>query len=54
MIWILLNILVTLVSMPFVIKKEDWKLSNCFIYFIIVFGFTPLIGIPLFIFASKL
>lgn len=54
MVWILIDILITLVSMPFVIKDVDWNLKNCFLYFIIVFGFTPVIGIPFFIFASRL
>ena len=49
--WTFLEIIITLITMPFFIKANDWCWGACLIYIGCCMLFTPLVGIPVYLFA---
>lgn len=50
----LLNALITIMTMPLVVRRENWHGVVFLMYFVVVFTATPLFGIPFWIFIRKI
>ena len=47
--WIFIELIITLILMPFVIKWRDWGWLSCFTFIGLSLAFTPLVVVSLFI-----
>ena len=46
--WTFIDLIITLILMPFIIKRKDWGCLSCFIFIGLSLAFTPLVGIFLY------
>ena len=51
--WVFIEIIITLILMPFVIKWEDWGWHACIIYVGCCMMFTPIVGVLVYKFAFR-
>ena len=42
-----------LITMPFVIKSEDWCWKMILVYIMLCLTFTPIFGIPLYLYGGR-
>lgn len=49
--WIFIELIVTLITMPIFIKARDWGWHACIIYICCCMMLTPVVGIPVYKFA---
>lgn len=49
-----INIILTLITMPFVVRKKNYGCIAFFFYFVIVATLTPVFGIPFYILLRKM
>jgi len=50
--WIFIELIITLITMPIFIKAKDWGWFSCLIYIGCCMMFTPLVGIPVYKFSG--
>lgn len=53
MILFVLNMIAALITMPFVIKSEDWCWKMILVYIMLCLTFTPIFGIPLYLYGGR-
>lgn len=51
--WEFLSLIVTLITMPLVIKADDWCWQTCLIYIGLCMLFTPIVGIIIYLLISR-
>lgn len=51
--WIFIELIITLITMPVFIRARDWSWQACIIYTCCCMAFTPLVGIPVYRFMSR-
>ena len=51
--WTFIDLIITLVLMPFVIKWRDWGWLSCFTFIGLSLTFTPLVGIFIYKYAFE-
>lgn len=47
--WIFIEFIITLITLPFVVKANDWGWFSCGIYVALCMMFTPIVGIPIYL-----
>jgi len=49
----LFNLVIGVLSAPFILKSNEWRWAEFFVYILVVTIFTPFLGIPLYYLGGK-